>query len=122
MAKINSQFKFGEILDLDAILPQEVNQSQAVFSQQKRNVYHLHSILIHRGTLGAGHYFAFIKPSLDDKWYEFNDNKVDPMLESTALSIGGGGFDSVFECKDGQLFEKAKNNYTSAYMLVYIRE
>ena len=100
MNKINSQFKFEEILDLDAVLPPEVNMSQLVQSQKKakkgsvRNLYHLHSILIHRGTLGAGHYFAFIKPSLEDQWLEFNDREVTPIIKTTALSIGGGGFDS----------------------------
>jgi hypothetical protein len=29
MAKINTQFQFGEVLDLDAVLPAEVNHSQA---------------------------------------------------------------------------------------------
>ena len=40
------------------------------------NKYHLHSILVHRGTINAGHYYAFIKPTMEDKWYEFNDSKV----------------------------------------------
>ena len=44
------------------------------------------------------------------------------MVKQTALSIGGGGFDSVFDVKDGAIFEKPKTNYTSAYMLVYIRD
>ena len=71
MKKINSLFRFDEILDLDAILPKEVNMSQAAYSQfsqnqDSRNIYHLHSILIHRGNLAAGHYYAFIKPSLED--------------------------------------------------------
>lgn len=72
--------------------------------------------------MGAGHYFAFIKPQIDEQWYEFNDSIVTPLLNSSALSIGGGGFDSVFDHKDGQICEKMRSNYTSAYMLVYIRE
>ena len=82
----------------------------------------MHSILIHRGTLGAGHYFAFIKPTIDDQWYEFNDSLVTPIIKSTALSIGSGGFDTIFEHRDGAIYEKSKSNYTSAYMLVYIRD
>jgi ubiquitin C-terminal hydrolase len=63
--------------------------------------------LIHRGTLGAGHYFAFIRPSKhSDQWLEFNDSVVSPIVKSTALSIGGGGFESVFDLKDGLLYEK----------------
>lgn len=126
MVKINSMFKFSDVLDLDAILTSDPNQSQPGASSKKlkkpRNLYHLHSILIHKGTLGAGHYFAFIKPTLEDQWFEFNDSLVSPLVKSTALSIGGGGFDSTFEHRDGQIFEKAKTNFTSAYMLVYIRD
>jgi len=33
MAKINSQLKFYETLDLDATLPEEVNMSQVAYSQ-----------------------------------------------------------------------------------------
>lgn len=130
MTKINSQFAFNETLDLDAVLPAETNMSQSAqpYSQRQqrrgaaKNLYHLHSILIHRGTLGAGHYFAFIRPSLEDQWYEFNDRDVTPIIKSTALCTGGGGSDSTFELRDGVLYEKAKINQTSAYMLVYIRD
>jgi len=82
--KKNDQFRFAEILDIDSVLPEETNQSQAATVQLKkgkaaRNLYHLHSILIHRGTLGAGHYFAFIRPSLSPDWFEFNDAFVTPI-------------------------------------------
>jgi hypothetical protein len=44
------------------------------------------------------------------------------MVKSTALCIGSGGFDTIFEHKDGSIYEKQRSNYTSAYMLVYIRD
>jgi len=44
------------------------------------------------------------------------------MVKSTALSIGSGGFETMFECKDGKIYEKQKSTNTSAYMLVYVRE
>jgi len=94
MMKKNDQFKFAEILDIDAVLPEETNLSQATTlknGKAGKNLYHLHSILIHRGTLGAGHYFAFIRPSLAPDWYEFNDSIVTPIAQSTALAIGAGG-------------------------------
>ena len=87
-----------------------------------KNVYHLHAILVLRGGIGSGHYYAFIRPNLEDKWYEFNDSAVTPVLKSTALSTGCGGFETVFEYKDGRIAEKWKKNDTNAYMLVYIRE
>lgn len=61
----------------------------------------MHSILVHRGSLAAGHYFAFIRPSLDNLWYEFNDSHVTPVVQSTAFSIGYGGLQTTFSVKDG---------------------
>ena len=72
--------------------------------------------------MAAGHYYAFIKPSLEDKWFEFNDSRVTPIVKQTALSIGSGGFESIFEIKDNKLCEKQRLNNTSAYMLLYIRD
>ena len=43
-------------------------------------------------------------------------------MKQTTLSIGSGGFESVFELKDGNIYEKPRSNNTSAYMLVYIKE
>jgi hypothetical protein len=44
------------------------------------------------------------------------------MVESTALGIGSGGFESYFECKEGKVYERLRANNTNAYMLVYVRE
>ena len=95
MAKNNQEFQFDDILHLDSILPKHSNQSydnqmnrmsqmemsQRNGSSQKQskvvNRYHLHAILVHRGTLNAGHYYAFIRPNVDeDRWFEFNDSRV----------------------------------------------
>lgn len=87
-------------------------------------MYHLHSILVHRGGVGAGHYFAFIRPSIEEKWFEFNDQIVEPILRSTALSIGSGGPSSYFEYNkdEGAIYERERSTNTSAYMLVYVRD
>lgn len=82
----------------------------------------MHAILIHRGGLRAGHYYAFIKPNLDDKWYEFNDSSVTEVLKSSALLRGYGGYENKFELKDGKITEIRTFTDISAYMLVYVRE
>ena len=61
-----------------------------------KNVYHLHAILVHRGGIGSGHYYAFIRPNLEDKWFDFNDSAVTPVMKSTAISTGSGGYETVF--------------------------
>ena len=97
------------------------------------NRYRLLSILIHRGTVNSGHYYAFISPNItDDRWYEFNDSNVTQITKSSALMQGIGGRLSYFEpVKYGhQEYEdstrhlnlKYEENDTNAYMLIYIRE
>jgi ubiquitin carboxyl-terminal hydrolase 20/33 len=39
-------------------------------------IYDLISISEHRGTCDFGHYVAYSKNSINDEWYEFNDNDV----------------------------------------------
>ena len=63
-----------------------------------RNIYKLHAILCHSGTLNAGHYFCFIKvgkPSSDGKvnfedgtWVKFNDMNVTKALKHVAIGTG----------------------------------
>jgi ubiquitin C-terminal hydrolase len=39
-------------------------------------LYELYSVLIHRGSSMAGHYYAYIKSFETGLWYEFNDTQV----------------------------------------------
>ncbi|EGT38644.1 hypothetical protein CAEBREN_00248 [Caenorhabditis brenneri] len=41
------------------------------------NVYELFSVMVHSGNAAGGHYFAYIKNLDQDKWYVFNDTRVD---------------------------------------------
>ena len=84
------------------------------------NRYHLHSILIHRGTTDCGHYYSFIRPHIDDRWYEFNDTMVREVTKNHAIKQGIGGEFCEFEYvkygheldknSSGQLFEKLNEN------------
>jgi ubiquitin carboxyl-terminal hydrolase 7 len=67
---------------------------EALNTKQINNKYHLHSILIHKGTLNYGHYYAFIRPNLDDRWFQFNDSIVTEVTKEFAISQGVGGFRS----------------------------
>ena len=41
---------------------------------QGEYVYEVYAILIHIGGAFGGHYFAYIRSSSDQKWYNFNDS------------------------------------------------
>ena len=95
--KENLKFEFGDVLDLDALLPNAPTEKSEITNTDVVNRYHLHSILVHRGTANAGHYYAFIKPTMEDQWYEFNDRKVTAVLGDVAFGEGIGGKLSSFE-------------------------
>lgn len=71
--KINDKFTFTDKLDLTSLL------------EPAGDIYHLHSILVHRGTQDSGHYYAFIRPELDDRWFEFNDEKINEVTKDYAF-------------------------------------
>ena len=63
--------------------------------------YELRSISEHQGSYGFGHYIAYCKNSLNNKWYEFND-------------------DDVIHVPDEQLEKEIVT--TNAYVLFYVRK
>lgn len=65
--------------------------SQSCVENDVVNQYHLHSILVHRGNMDSGHYYAFIRPGMDDRWFEFNDENVREVTKHHAFGQGIGG-------------------------------
>ena len=39
----------------------------------KQNGYVLHSVLMHEGVAGSGHYFSYILDHVSQKWWKFSD-------------------------------------------------
>jgi ubiquitin C-terminal hydrolase len=66
----------------------------------KNTTYKLTSISEHRGTCNFGHYVAYCQNSINNKWYEFND-------------------DSVYHVPDDELAKEIVTK--NAYILLYTR-
>nr|XP_019704893.1 ubiquitin carboxyl-terminal hydrolase 12 isoform X1 [Elaeis guineensis] len=149
MVKINDRYEFPLQLDLDRdngkYLSPEADRSV-------RNLYTLHSVLVHSGGVHGGHYYAFIRPTLSDQWFKFDDERVTKEDIKRALEEQYGGEEEVirFTTTDLSNFlcflyhsdffplpaslqlpqtNPGFNNtpfkftkYSNAYMLVYIRE
>uniref|UniRef100_A0A7N0VJD6 ubiquitinyl hydrolase 1 n=1 Tax=Kalanchoe fedtschenkoi TaxID=63787 RepID=A0A7N0VJD6_KALFE len=120
MVKINDRYEFPLQLDLDRengkYLSQDANKSV-------RNLYTLHSVLVHSGGIHGGHYYAYIRPTLSDQWYKFDDEKVTKEDPKRALEEQYGGEEELPQTNPG--FNNAPfkfTKYSNAYMLVYIRE
>jgi ubiquitin carboxyl-terminal hydrolase 7 len=100
MEKINSRFEFPETMDLsefvdESLVPEpdsaagEFTPSAAVdatpsalataravehASKAPDHVYCLHSVLVHSGGVGGGHYYAFVRPQLAEIVAESSDS------------------------------------------------
>lgn len=119
MVKINDRYEFPELLDLDfkdrKIFAPEADQSV-------RNLYRLHSVLVHSGGVHGGHYYAFIRPD-GQKWIKFDDDRVELSDNRRAMEEQYGGEDDGAPPAAGYPHPPVRYaKYSNAYMLVYIRE
>jgi ubiquitin carboxyl-terminal hydrolase 7 len=56
--KIHDCFEFSTLLDVDTFLADDASEE----SRAVPNRYLLHSVLVHSGDVGGGHYYAYIRP------------------------------------------------------------
>lgn len=120
MVKINDRYEFPLQLDLDRengkYLSPEADRSV-------RNLYTLHSVLVHSGGVHGGHYYAYIRPTLSDQWFKFDDERVSKEDMKRALEEQYGGEEELPQTNPGFNNSPFKfTKYSNAYMLVYIRE
>ncbi|KAI8149922.1 hypothetical protein BJV82DRAFT_647181 [Fennellomyces sp. T-0311] len=109
MVKINDRHEFPLEIDLEPYLDCEADRTQS-------HKYILHGVLVHTGDLTGGHYFAFVKPTKEDRWLKFDDDRVIPATLREVLEDNYGGEPL------GTTAYRGLKRSTNAYMLVYIRE
>ncbi|ORZ36348.1 hypothetical protein BCR44DRAFT_51570 [Catenaria anguillulae PL171] len=128
MVKINDRYEFPLELDLDEFLMPEAGAAAADPAVPIKQKYHLHGVLVHSGSVDAGHYCAFIRPSRANKWFKFDDDKVVPVTVKEVTEDNYGG---EYPARPGARGPGAMGpmsrtmihkRFTNAYMLVYIRE
>jgi len=102
--KVNDYYSFPGVLRLDDFIDPA--------HKGVKQTYILHGVLVHSGGVNGGHYYAFIRPTLEKKWYKFNDELVTSVTKDQALNDNFGGVGGRWN------FEKSSN----AYMLIYIRK
>ncbi|KAI9247273.1 hypothetical protein EDC94DRAFT_626246 [Helicostylum pulchrum] len=115
MVKINDRHEFPTEIDLEPYLSENADKS-------KGHKYVLHGVLVHSGDLSGGHYFAFVKPEKDGKWFKFDDDRVIPSTLKEVLEENYGGEQMPIAGVNMRPNGRPMNRFTNAYMLVYIRE
>lgn len=83
------------------------------------------SVLVHQGDVNGGHYYAFIKSTVDGRWLKFDDDRVHPVAAKEVFEEHFG--DTPPPAVAGATAPLRLNRYnvrrfTNAYMLVYIRD
>ncbi|KAG6677675.1 hypothetical protein I3843_14G037900 [Carya illinoinensis] len=120
MVKINDRYEFPLQLDLDRENGKYLSPDA---DRSVRNLYTLHSVLVHSGGVHGGHYYAFIRPTLSDQWFKFDDERVTKEDVKRALEEQYGGEEELPPTNPGFNNSPFKfTKYSNAYMLVYIRE
>lgn len=119
MVKINDRYEFTHSIDLKPYLA----KSSSNYNENWE--YELHGVLVHQGDVSVGHYYAMIKPSTEDKWFKFEDDRVVRVTPYQVFEENFGSSKQHIDTK-GLTREEAQNLFwrqsTSAYMLVYIRK
>ncbi|KAL0392805.1 UNVERIFIED_CONTAM: Ubiquitin carboxyl-terminal hydrolase 12 [Sesamum radiatum] len=64
--QINDRYEFPLELDLDRDNGRYLSPKA---NRRVRNLYTLHSILVHSDGVHGRHYYAFIRPTLSNQWY-----------------------------------------------------
>ena len=116
--KVNDRFSFPPRLEIAKrfFVNEDPNDTSTKYC------YQLHAVLVHSGSVHGGHYYAFIRPTPEEKWFKFDDDKVVHVNSKHAIEENYGGTTGTPYRIDGKLFTNQYKRVHSAYMLVYIRE
>jgi len=84
--QINDRYEFPDELDLDQEDGKWLSENA---DRNVRNLYKLHSVLVHSGGVHGGHYYAYIQPDRK-RWLKFDDERVMPQFTVLVLRTSHG--------------------------------
>ena len=108
---------------------EELKGKELSAEERHRYEYTLVGVVVHSGTADSGHYYSFIKdrypPLLEEianrrsqeKWYQFNDSRVEPFDTNDIEGQWFGGSESSYNSSSKKKVVYQRNH--SAYMLFY---
>ncbi|KAM0672586.1 ubiquitin-specific protease ubp15 [Ordospora colligata] len=118
--KVNDYFEYPDVLDMKQFVdePEEIVDEQRIDGLEESknenranmNEYELYSVVVHRGDVEEGHFYAYLKHG--GEWLKFNDGVV---TKSRKEEVMEGNFGGEHPYKD-------RMREYSGYYLVYIRK
>ena len=111
MTKINDSFEYPEVLNLRKYLSESNNDE----------LFSLHSVVVHKGSINSGHYYSFIRPTLNDSWIKFNDEMVFPASKAEVFENNYGGIFNNYTLSEKEIYENKMKKDSNAYILIYIQ-
>ncbi|KAH8955666.1 hypothetical protein BDL97_08G152600 [Sphagnum fallax] len=118
MVKINDRYEFPLQLDLDR---EDGKYLSPDADRSVRNLYTLHSVLVHSGGVHGGHYYAFIRPTLSDQWYKFDDERVTKEEVKRALEEQYGGEEEIRLKKEQEEKVRKRKEKAEAHLYTIIK-
>lgn len=79
----------------------DISQHTPGFKDNQKFKYDLYAVSNHYGSLNGGHYTAFAKSPINQKWYEYDDNHVNSIDESKI--INKAGYVLFYKRRSGQI-------------------
>ena len=116
MVMVNDRHEFPFEINLDEFLDVNADRSQPW-------IYKLHGVLVHSGDMHGGRYFSLVKPDNKSRWLKFDDDRVTPATDREVLeeNYGSEPLNGIPPALRRDQIRTMKH-FTSAYILVYIRE
>ncbi|KAL0460854.1 UNVERIFIED_CONTAM: Ubiquitin carboxyl-terminal hydrolase 12 [Sesamum latifolium] len=118
MVKINDRYEFPLQLDLDRDNGKYLSPEA---DRRVRNLYTLHSVLVHSGGVHGGHYYAFIRPTLSSQWYKFDDERVTKEDMNKALEELYGGEEEERLKREQEEKEQKKKEKAEAHLYTVVK-
>ena len=83
------------------------------------NIYDLFAVANHFGGLHFGHYIAYCKNKIENKWFEFNDSNVSEIDESKIVSSSAY---VLFYKKRNSFYQNIEDLYQKVFEIINVDE
>ena len=75
---------------------------------------------MHSGDVSGGHYYAYIRPTLEPTWFKFDDDRVSRSKPEIAIDDNfGGDQTNYFTLPEGRRMISSYKKFSNACLFLY---